>query len=54
MAAWKNLDFDFGVHKNHPTVLEGMPSDFFWRSTSGRKSVVKFFSCDFSCGFAKN
>ena len=21
MAAWKNLDFDFGVHKNHPTRL---------------------------------
>ena len=31
--------------------LEGMI--FFWRSLSGRKSVVKFFKCDFSCGFAK-
>ena len=20
IAAWKNLDFDFGVHKNHPTA----------------------------------
>ena len=21
MAAWKNLDFDFGVHKNHPNSM---------------------------------
>ena len=21
MAAWKNLDFDFGVHMNHPTMI---------------------------------
>ena len=25
MAAWKNQDFDFGVHKNHPSDIQGVP-----------------------------
>ena len=30
MAAWKNLDFDFGVHKNHPSSKSWLTTPLRW------------------------
>jgi len=40
MAAWKNQDFDFGVHKNHPSDIQGVPQH--WTPENLAKSQALF------------
>ena len=41
MAAWENLDFDFGVHKNHPTHLSHHLALVLRRDTLDQAEVVR-------------
>ena len=42
MAAWKNIDFDFGVHKNHPTHLSHHLALVLRRDTLDQAEVGDF------------
>ena len=42
MAAWKTLDFDFSVHKNHPTIAYmGRFLVLFW---GGQHTLINVLS----------
>ena len=41
MAAWKNLDLDFGVHKNHPTSVKCIGHEFNLAEGENTSSTIK-------------